>query len=77
MTGYESGEQEKLCFISRPRRRWLAGHRGRRQRHISAADSGLAGTAEWPLAMLQQAFGCGWTGDSHRRGFEVAVQPAQ
>ena len=44
-----------------------------RQRHTSAADSllwharhdsGAAGTAEWPPALLQQTFGCGWT-DSH------------
>ena len=34
-----------------------------------------AGPEEWPqaLAWLQQAFGCGGTGDSHRRRFEVAA----
>ena len=35
-----------------------------------------AGRAEWPPAFLQQAFGCGRTGDSHSSGFKVAAQPA-
>ena len=37
-----------------------------------------AGRAEWPPAFLQQAFGCGRTGNSHSSGFkfEVAAQPA-
>ena len=41
-----------------------------------AAALRAAGRAEWPPAFLQQAFGCGRTGDSHHSRFEVAAQPA-
>ena len=43
---------------------------------VAVAALRAAGRAEWPPASLQQAFGCGRTGDSHCSGFEVAVQPA-